>query len=455
MNFLQNIPAFFVLLGALIVVHELGHFLVARWCGVKILRFSVGFGKVLFSRRFGADQTEWAISALPLGGYVKMLDARDPDMGMGPLSSTDLQREFTQQNVWRRIAIVAAGPAANFLLAIAIYAVLNSQGVSEPIAKIHSVAEQTTAHRAGLRGGELITAVNGEAIQTWSDLHWMLAQLILEKKVIKLDVASSNPHQAGGTISNTVTLQTDSLSVQDMEGDFLAKLGLSLAQPPILDVVRPYGAAARAGLQDGDRIIKVNGMPIVDARAFREWVKISPNKQLKIQVLRQQKELNLSAIPEGVSDKGKLVGKLDVVMALPEMTVISYSPLGAVRKAVKKTWDTSILGIRLLGKMITGEISWKNITGPITIADYAGQTARNGAISFFSFMAYISISLGVMNLLPIPVLDGGLLLYYSLEVLTRRPVSERFSEIAQRAGFTILLMLMVIAFFNDIVRRIA
>ncbi len=453
MNWLVTPVAFFVVIGILVTFHELGHYWVARLCGVKVLRFSIGMGKIIFSRRLGADKTEWAISILPFGGYVKMLDVREQDTGE-KLSPEELKREYTHQSVWRRIAIVAAGPIANFLLAIAIFTGLYINGIPEPIPKLRAVAEQSAAYQAGLRGGELITAINGEPVRIWSDLRWKLLQLALEKMPARLDVQKPNPGPSGGTLLDTVSLELDGLSTKDLEGDFLHKLGMDLARPKaILGKIMPDGPAMQAGLRSGDTIMEVNGVPIADGLAFVELVRASPGKPLQITGLRDQQEFRSTVTPVAQEKDGQIFGRIQVEVPLaPEMTIASEAPLTALRKAVTRTWDTSVMTLKMLGKMIIGEVSWKNITGPITIADYAGQTARVGAISFFSFIAFISISIGVMNLLPIPVLDGGLLLYYSLEVLTGRTVSERFGEIAQRAGLGLLMTLMVVAVFNDIAR---
>jgi regulator of sigma E protease len=452
MTLLQTVIAFLVALAILVVVHELGHYWVARLCGVKVLRFSVGMGKIVYSRRIGPDQTEWALSILPLGGYVKMLDAREQDLREIP--EQDLKREFTRQSVWKRIAIVAAGPLANFLLAIVVFAGLYYHGMPEPTTRIRAVPEKSAAYQAGLRGGELITTVNGEQVRIWSDLRWKLMQLALEKEPARLDVQRVNPGPAGGNLLDTVTVRLDALSPEDLEGDFLAKLGLDLARPKAqLGRLVDGGPAMQAGLREGDVIRAVNGKLVADGLAFVEIVRASPGKPLRIDGIRRGQEFSVSVTPESYLRNNQTVGRIKAEVPLaPEMVIASDAPLAAVGKAVRKTWDTSVLTLKMLGKMITGEVSWKNITGPITIADYAGQTARIGVISYLTFIAFISISLGVMNLLPIPVLDGGLLLYYSLELLTGRPLPERFGEIAQRAGVGILMTLMAVAVFNDIVR---
>jgi regulator of sigma E protease len=452
MTLLQTLLAFFVALGVLVVVHELGHYWVARWCGVKVLRFSVGMGRIVYSRRFGPDETEWALSALPFGGYVKMLDAREQDVSQLP--AEDLKREFTRQSVWKRIAIVAAGPFANFLLAIVLFAALYVHGIPEPVPRLRAVPEQTAAYAAGLRGGELVTAVNGESVRIWSDLRWKILQLALEKTPVRLEVQRPSTVVSGGTVASSVVLPLSGLASSDLESDFLQKLGLELARPkPVLGKILPNGPAMRAGLREGDAIQSVNGRPVEDGLAFVELIHASPGKALEVVGKRGQESFTAKVIPDAVTKNERAIGRIMAeVPQMPETVIASDHPWEALNKAVKRTWDTSILTIKMLGRMLIGEVSWKNITGPITIADYAGQTARIGAISYLSFIAFVSISLGVMNLLPIPVLDGGLLLYYSLEILTGRPIPERLGEIAQRAGVGILMTLMAVAVFNDIVR---
>lgn len=450
MTLLHTVVAFLVALALLVVVHELGHYLVARWCGVKVLRFSVGMGKIVYSRRIGPDQTEWALSALPFGGYVKMLDAREQDVSTLP--PEDLKREFTRQSVWKRIAIVAAGPLANFLLAIAVFAGLYNYGIPEPAARLRTVPEKTSAYDAGLRGGELVTSVNGESVKIWTDLRWKVMQLALEGAPATLGVQRAL--EGGGVISDSVSVRLDGLAPSDLEGDFLAKLGIDLARPKaVLGKIVPDGPAMQAGLREGDVIRTINGKPVPDGLAFVEKIRASAGKSIRIEGERADKSFTLTVTPESYLHNDQEIGRIkaEVPMA-PEMVVAQEPLLPAIGKAIGKTWDTSVLTLKMLGKMLTGEVSWKNITGPITIADYAGQTARIGIISYLTFIAFISISLGVMNLLPIPVLDGGLLLYYSLELLTGRAIPERIGELAQRAGVGILMTLMAMAVFNDIIR---
>jgi regulator of sigma E protease len=451
-SILQNVFAFLVVFGILVVVHELGHYSVARLCGVKVLRFSVGMGKTIFMRRLGRDQTEWAISVLPLGGYVKMLDARDQEMG--DVSPPDLKREFTRQSVWKRIAIVAAGPAANFLLAIALFWGLFIHGAPEPVARVGDVPEHSIAAQAGLRGGELITAVNEQPIRSWTDLRWNLVQLAIEKKPAFLSFTRATTDSQ--TISSgTVTISLDGISTEDLEGDFINRMGLELARPiTTLGKVEAGGPAMIAGLNQGDRVVSINGDPIRSVTEFRDIVHAAPGVELRLGVRRGERDMDFKVTPLAQTEGGRAIGVIKVELrGLPEMILADEPPIRALIKAAQRTWETSALSLKVIGKMLMGQASWKNITGPITIADYAGQSARVGLSTYLNFIAFISISLGVMNLLPIPVLDGGLLLYYSLEVLTGRPVSARFHEIAQRAGLGILMTLMIVAVFNDIARH--
>ncbi|MBV7535028.1 RIP metalloprotease RseP [Duganella sp. sic0402] len=449
MSFLQTVLAFVFCLGPLIVFHELGHYLVARWCGVKVLRFSVGMGTVLWSRRFGKDQTEWAISALPLGGYVKMLDAREGELA--GLPESDLKREFTRQNVWKRIAIVAAGPLANFLLAILLFAGLYMHGVEEPSSKI-SVQTEAPAWQAGLRSGDVVSAINEQPVQVWSELRWQFIQSAIDKHEIRLAV--ERPGQ--GRVSATVPAAA--LEGLDLDGDVPGLLGIGVARPaPVIEQVVAGSPAERAGLQAGDLLTSVDGVQVADGIAFIDIIRGAAGKTVLVTLQRLGQPLTVSVVPQAEqakSSKGTVtVGKIGAYVAQrPDMIKVPSSPVAAVGKALDKVWDTCAMTLKMIGKMLTGEASLKNVTGPITIADYAGQTARMGAAHYLSFIAFISISLGVMNLLPIPVLDGGHLLYYSLEVLTGRSVPERVGEIAQRLGIGLLLTLMLLAVFNDVVR---
>jgi regulator of sigma E protease len=450
MNLLQTLAAFIVALGTLVIIHELGHYLVARWCGVKVLRFSVGMGRVVWSRKVGPDNTEWAVSALPLGGYVKMLDAREQDPK--DIAPQDLPREFTRQNVWKRIAIVAAGPIANFLLAIAIFAGLYMHGIEEPATRLAAPAAETPAALAGLDRGDVVRAVNGHPVKGWSELRWELIEAVVDAKdggAARIDV------ERPGRGRFTFTLPAEALRAVDLDGDVPGELGFAVWLPaPVLGKVDPAGAAARAGLRGGDQVVAMDGKPVLDIASFSGAIRQAAGRTLQLDVRRDGALVRVPVVPEAASGKdGVTVGKIKVeLLGRPDMIVVADGPFAALAKAARKVWDTSALTVRMIGRMIIGEVSWKNVTGPITIADYAGQSSRIGLASYLSFMAVVSISLGVMNLLPIPVLDGGHLLYYSLEVLTGRPVPERFGEIAQRLGVGLLVTLMALAVFNDVAR---
>lgn len=452
MDTLRTLLATIVCLGSLIVFHELGHYLVARWCGVKVLRFSVGMGRIVWMRRFGRDRTEWAISAIPLGGYVKMLDGREVDLKGMP--EAELAREFTRQKVWKRFAIVAAGPLANFLLAIVLYAGLYMGGVREPSARIGEPARATAAAAAGLQRGDLVKSINGDPVQGWSELRWQLVQAAIHKLSVRLEL-----ERAGyGTLQ--ATIPSAALASVHLEEDVPGAVGLELMAPaPVIGKMEEGGPARRAGLMQGDTITSVDGQPVADSRAFRDEIRRSPGRTLVIGGLRHGQPFELRLTPEAVPDKDSdskglvTVGKMKAeLVGTIDTMVVHYGPLEALSKAVRQVKEICSMTFRILGRMIVGEVSVKNITGPLTIAEYAGQTAKMGAEPFISFVAFISVSLGLMNLLPIPVLDGGHLLYYSLEVLTGRPVSERFGEMAQRIGLGLLVSLMALAIFNDLAR---
>jgi len=445
MGFLFTAAAFLLALGPLIVFHELGHYWVARACGVKVLRFSVGMGKVLWSRRFGPDQTEWAVSALPLGGYVQMLDSRDP--ATAPANDADRARDFMRQNVWKRIAIVAAGPIANFLLAIALFAALFMHGTEEPGTRLRPMAANTPAYVAGLRGGDSIVAVNGEPVAAWSDLRWQLTHLAVDKIDAHLTVRGADGSQYAATIPAA------SVKEPGPEADLMTMLGLDVwIGMPRVEKAAAGGAGERAGLQPGDLVLGADGKPFASAAEFVQAVRAAPGRTLQLQVRRANQTLTLPLTP-AKDAKGQGLANVQLAQAIERVTV-QAGPFEAVAKGARRTWEMTALTFKMIGKIVTGQASLKNITGPIAIADYAGQTARMGLATFLGFIAVVSVSLGVMNLLPIPVLDGGHLLYYSLEVLTGRPLSERIQGFAQRAGVALLFMLMALAIFNDLSQRL-
>ncbi|MBL8430020.1 MAG: RIP metalloprotease RseP [Dechloromonas sp.] len=451
---MNNVPfylaAFLVVLGVLIVVHELGHYLAARICGVKVLRFSVGFGRMLWKKRVGADQTEWAISIFPLGGYVKMLDERE-----GPVAKEELHRTFNRQSVGRRSIIVAAGPLANFALAILLYWAVFMHGSEELLPVLGTPPVGTPAATAFIQNGEQVRTVDGQQVATWDDLRWILLHKAVDQKSVALEVINERNEIA------VRHLYLAAAGEQGWEGDALERLGVRFYRPdlpPVIGKVVAGGVSERAGLLPGDRILAIAGEEIASWYELVAIIRNSAEKSLHLEVDRGGEHFAVDVIPDAVSERGKTVGKIGVAVADGQKTLrevktfVSYGIVDAAGKALNETWDKSVFSLVMLGKMLTGEVSWKNLSGPVTIADYAGQSARLGLDYYLKFMALVSISLGVLNLLPIPVLDGGHLLYHMIEVVMRRPLSERAMEIGQQVGMSILFALMAFAFFNDITR---
>ena len=452
MNLLQTVGSFLVALTILVFVHELGHYLAARWCGVKVLRFSIGFGPSLLRWHVGRDRTEWTLAAIPLGGYVKMLDEREnPDT---PPAPEELHRAFGRQPLSRRALIVAAGPIANFLLAIVLYATLNLSGVQEPVARLDIPATGTAAAAAGIRGGELIVGVDGAPARSWNEFRLGLIDASIERRplVIELDDAGAR---------RSVTLDVSMPRSGEVDREFVRSLGLELAPGRItVASIIDGGAAAAAGLRTGDAIVSVDGQAPGRVAALVEAIRARPGQTMRLGVQRGADTLDISVLPEAIAsdrtaDAGRNVGRIGAGLSERLDTLeVRHGPVDATVQAVRQTWDMSAFSLRMLGKMIAGELSWRNLSGPVTIADHAGQSARVGWQAYLAFMALISVSLGVLNLLPVPVLDGGHLVYYGLEAATGRPLPQRFLEFTQKAGLAIVAAMMLLALFNDITRLI-
>jgi regulator of sigma E protease len=450
MSLIHTIVAFIVALGLLIVVHEYGHYLIARLCGVKVLRFSVGFGRPLLTREIGADRTEWVIAAIPFGGYVKMLDERE-----GPVEPREVHRAFNRQSVWRRFGIVVAGPVANFLFAIAAYAGLFMYGLPEARPVLGTPPEGTVAAAAGLRSGDTVRSVEGELITTWQELRWRVLQSALQRSPLRLEIVNDRGHL------NAVTLDLRSFPTDDVESDALERIGLRLYRPPLEPVIGQVvrgGAAEKAGLAPGDRVLLADGRPVESWEALVAAVQARPEMPLALTIERAGARQAVEVVPAAVAAGPKRIGRIGAAPQVPashaeKMLIRVQHGLGeSLWKAIVKTGDIAVFSLKMLGKMLVGEVSWKHLSGPVTIADFAGQSAQMGWVSYLTFLALISISLGVLNLLPIPLLDGGHLMYYAIEIVKGKPVSERAMELGQRVGLALLLVMMAFAFYNDLNR---
>ncbi|HXF15405.1 MAG TPA: RIP metalloprotease RseP [Burkholderiales bacterium] len=450
MSIISTLIAFVVALGSLIVFHELGHYLVARLCKVKVLRFSLGFGRVLWRRKFGADQTEWAISAFPLGGYVKMLDERE-----GPVTREELHRAFNRQTVAKRFIIVLAGPVANFLLAILLYWILFLHGVPGVRPVVGEPLPGTPAAQAQIAPGELIARVDEVPVPTWQELRWVLLDRALRKATVQLEL-----HSERGDI-RFQRLDLSSIGPDKIDTDLIQAIGLTRYQPPLKPVIGRLiagGAGERDGLMEGDQVLEIDGRAIAGWEELVASVTAAPGRALQFNVLRAGTEQHVVVTPESKHEGGKTLGRIGAAPKIDEaalkrlMTEVHYGALESIAKAAQRTWEVSTFTLMMLGKMIIGDVSLKNLSGPITIADYAGQSAQLGWLPYLSFLALISISLGVLNLMPVPLLDGGHLMYYVAEIVKGSPVSERVMEVGQQVGMVLLFSLMAFALYNDINR---
>jgi regulator of sigma E protease len=447
MDVALKVASFFVVLGVLVVFHELGHYLVARWCNVKVLRFSVGFGRVLWSRRYGRDGTEFAVSAIPLGGYVKMADERE-----GDLAPADVARAFNRASVGARIAIVAAGPIANLLLAVVLYAGTFMAGIPGQRPVLAPPIAGTPAAVAGVRGGDEVTSVDGAQVSSLQDLRWQLLKLS-GRDDIRLDVRTVDGRDA------TRIVPLESLDASDWEGPFMQKLGLAADfGPPLIEETLAGKPGERAGLRGGDRIVAIDGVPVRSPMDVSAATNAKPGAEVVFRVERGGSTLEIPVVTEATESAGRRIGiaglrlRVDPAIAERLATTVRYGPVKALGEGVRKTWELSVFTVKMLGRILTGEASLKNISGPITLADYAGQSVQAGALVFVGYLALISISLGVLNLLPVPLLDGGQLLYYFAELARGRPLSDRAFEVGQRIGMAVLAALMALALFNDFSR---
>lgn len=441
---ITTILSFLVALGILITFHELGHYWAARRCGVKVLRFSVGFGKPLW-RRFDKRGTEWAVAGIPLGGYVKMQEEPEP----GADGQKRLEA-FSEQPVRNRFFIVAAGPMANFILAALLYAVLSWVGGQEPVPILAAPPAGTAAQEAGIQAGDRVVSIGDTPVQSWRDVRWQLLDQSVSGGSVDIVLDRfDRPFQTRLTLPG---------AGEDPETDALAAAGVSLAGGQArIGQVRGDGAAATAGLQSGDLIDAIGDLREPDVRQMISVVQANAGQTLPFIIDRDGAKISLSVTPLAEqTGEGETIGRIGVSLTTDVPTVtVKHGPLDSLWLGSVRTVETAWFSLKMLGKMVTGAVSWKNISGPVTIADYAGQTARIGLASYIAFLALVSVSIGVLNLLPIPMLDGGHLMFYIIEILRGKPAPAKWLEVGQRAGVVVLGGLMTLAIFNDLTRLLS
>ena len=450
MQILISILAYVAVIGVLVTAHEFGHFIVARKLGIKVLRFSIGFGKPLFTWHRRGDETEYVLAILPLGGYVKMADERE-----GEVAPADLPRAFNRQSIPRRFAVVLAGPVFNLLFAVLAYWVIFMVGIPGIRPVVGDIQPGSLAATAGFQAQDEITAVDGHETRTWDAVLLAMFQGVLNGHELRVGV-----HTPAGR-DDELTLRLGDTRQLTEPGKLLTGLGLSQWDPPlppVIDQVAPGGTASLSGVQSGDRVVSLQGQPVASWQAMRQEIMRSPGKTLDIVVERAGRQRPLALRVGSVSSDAGAVGSIGVRVKIPDGFYDSlrveqrYNPPAALWQGLTHTANMSWLTLDAVWNMLLGNVSWRNISGPIDIAQFAGYAAQSGLVTFLELLAFVSISLGVLNLLPIPVLDGGHLLYFVVESFKGSPVSERAEVMGQRLGIALLMLLMGFAVYNDLVR---
>ena len=451
-SFLLSLVAFIIAIGVLVTIHEFGHYWVAKKMGVKVLRFSIGFGKPLWKKVAGPDQTEYVLAAIPLGGYVKMLDERE-----GDVAGAELDRAFNRKSVWARIAIVIAGPLANLILAVLVYWLIFIVGITGIAPIVGEPLEGSPAAAAGFQREDRIVEINGKATPTWNTVYvGLLDGIVSGGGDVDIKVATA----AGETTSRKLALAKELLN---QEGDVVGSIGLGRWWPdvdPVIGEVVPGGAAEAAGLKQGDRILSSDGVTLESWRQLVEVIRASADKTLNVVILRDNTESMISLTPamretpEGtIGFIGARETQSQAVIDEKLRTVERYPPLQALSMGFKRTGEMISVSVKMIGKLLTGQASLKNtVSGPISIAQFAGQSVSVGIDHYLSFIALVSISLGIFNLFPVPMLDGGHLLYYAIELVTGRQVSEKIQIFGQQIGIALIGTLMIFVFYQDILR---